>query len=100
MNANILAAILTDPDAVNRVYNIAAGERTSLKDLFYIIRDALGKRDAKIKKVEPQYGPFRSGDLKHSQADIAKVKSCLGYKPAFDVADGLEKTVEWYVENS
>jgi len=96
IQANNLAAIVKGKDAVNQVYNVAHGERTSLNELFGHIREIAGKRDSKILSIEPLYGPFRTGDIPHSLASVEKSKRLLGYSPVKNVAEGLEATVDWF----
>lgn len=98
IQANILAATTEKQEAVNRVYNVAVGERTTLNELFYMIRDILGEYDDKVKSIEPIYGPFRSGDVLHSQADISRAKALLGFNPSHDVKNGMKETVGWFVK--
>ena len=94
VEANLLAMFTDSVEAVNQVYNIAKGEQTSLNELFTILKDISGK-DSK-----PTYGPERSGDIKHSLADISKARKLLGYNPSTAPADGLRKTFDWYKKNS
>jgi UDP-N-acetylglucosamine 4-epimerase len=99
IQANHLAAIAENPDALNQVYNIAHGERTTLNHLFSAIKEMAGKYDVEILKINPVYGPERAGDIPHSQASVEKAKSFLGYSPTFNVVEGLEKAVEWFWNN-
>lgn len=96
VQANLLAATTENPDAVNKVYNIAFGERTSLNDLFKMIRRELALHDPAVNAIEPHYGPERVGDVRHSLADISRARQLLGYDPAFSVQDGMKITVEWF----
>jgi len=96
LQANLLAAITDNPEAVNTVYNIAIGERTALVDLYVMIRDRLLAYRPDLKGMEPHFGPFRPGDIRHSQADISKARRLLGYVPAHTVAQGLDETIAWY----
>lgn len=96
IQANILAATIENKSAVNQVYNVAVGGRTTLKELFFMIRDLLGEYDQKIKSIEPNIGSFRPGDVRHSQADITKAKELLGYLPSHVVKSGMKETVEWF----
>ncbi len=96
IQANLLSATTENPDALNQVYNVAVGSRTTLNELFTVIRDSLGAYDEGIRKISPVYGPFRIGDVKHSQADITKAKDLLGYYPAYDVKRGMMETVRWF----
>jgi UDP-N-acetylglucosamine 4-epimerase len=99
IQANMLAATTKKQEAINQVYNVAIGERTTLNELFHMIRDLLGEYDDRIKVVEPIYKPFRSGDVLHSQADISRAKELLGFKPSHTVKQGMKETVEWFVKN-
>lgn len=99
VQANILAAIKTDSDAVNTVFNIAVGETTSLRELHALIQECVSNFDKKIQPVKVVFKDFRPGDVKHSLADIQKAKKCLGYEPSHSIKDGLEETVEWYFHN-
>jgi len=96
VQANLLAATTQHPDAVNKVYNIAFGERTSLNDLFKMIRRELALHDPAVNGIEPHYGPERIGDVRHSLADISRARQLLGYAPAFSVQEGMKLTVEWF----
>jgi len=98
LQANLLAAVVGNPEAVNTVYNIAIGERTALVDLYVMIRDRLLAYRPDLKGMEPHFGPFRPGDIRHSQADISKARRLLGYVPAHTVAQGLDETIAWYAE--
>ncbi|QOJ30208.1 MAG: SDR family oxidoreductase [Ignavibacteriales bacterium] len=83
----------------SEVFNIAFGGNTTLNQLFAALRDNLARFDQTIKSIEPVYGPFREGDIPHSQASIAKAEKMLGYKPEFDAAKGFELAAEWYFDN-
>ena len=96
VQANILAATAKD-DAKNQVYNVAVGERTTLNELFNLIRDGLIKSYPTIKDAKPVYQDFRPGDVKHSQAEISKAKNLLGYLPNFTINKSLEVAIPWYV---
>lgn len=96
VQANILAATTKDPNAVNKVYNVAFGERTTLNELFSMIQQELSATDSSISKIKVQYGPERKGDVRHSLANISRVKDFLGYAPAFSVQEGMKRTVQWY----
>ena len=99
VQANHLAALVNDRSSINQIYNVAHGERTSLNQLFEIIREFAGKYDREILKIKPVYGPARAGDIPHSQASIEKAKNLLGYSPSLNVTEGLEKAVEWFWKN-
>jgi UDP-N-acetylglucosamine 4-epimerase len=97
VQANLLSALCENPEALNQVYNVAYGERTSLNQLCGLIKEGLAPHVPEIASSDPKHGPFRQGDVRHSLADITKAKSLLGYDPAFDVSRGLAKSVEWYL---
>lgn len=99
LQANHLAAITLNKEAVNQIYNVAHGERTTLNQLFFCIRDLAGKYDDKILSIEPVYGPAREGDIPHSLASIEKAEKLLGYSPALNVTEGLEAAVKWFWDN-
>jgi UDP-N-acetylglucosamine 4-epimerase len=99
LQANHLAAVVQNKEALNQVYNVAYGERTTLNQLFYYIRKLAGKFDKDILNIEPVYGPNRAGDIPHSQASIEKAKRLLGYEPELNVEEGLEEAVKWFWNN-
>jgi len=94
---NILAA--TTNNAIEDIYNVANGDRITLNNLFKVIYSSLLSRVDSISEKKPIYRDFRLGDIKHSQADITKAKEKLKYVPKFDVKTGMQKTVEWYINN-
>jgi len=96
VQANLLAALADDPAAVNQVYNVALGEKTSLNELFELIRSLLEPRYPHLRNVRPRYREFRAGDVRFSQADIGKAKRLLGYRPLVRVGEGLARAVDWY----
>lgn len=99
IQANQLAVSVDNPEAINQVYNVAFGERTTLNELFNYLKENLLEFDAEIAKIEPLYGPNRAGDIPHSLANIDKAKTLLGYVPEFSVKDGLKQAAKWYFEN-
>ncbi len=100
VQANLLAAVTTRKSALNQVYNIAVGDRTTLNQLFYCLRDHLSIELPRLKDARPVYRDFRSGDVRHSLADIGKAKSLLGYEPTHAVEKGLLEAMSWYVSDS
>lgn len=100
IQANILAALTENEEALNQVYNIALGKRTTLNGLFEVIKELLGEYDGKIRKITPETGPPRKGDIRHSLADIGKAISHLEYDPAYDVKKGMKETVIWFVNKA
>jgi UDP-N-acetylglucosamine 4-epimerase len=100
VQANLIAATTQEPAALGTVYNIGNGGCTTLNALYALIRDGLAALDpafAQIKDWPAEYGPFRPGDVRHSQADVGKAARLLGYRPSVSVAEGLHKTLAWYV---
>jgi UDP-N-acetylglucosamine/UDP-N-acetylgalactosamine 4-epimerase len=99
VQANLLAAAINDEGVTDQVYNVACGDRTTLNDLFRMIRDGLASYRPELATVEPEYVNFRAGDVRHSQADITKIRARLGYVPSHSVADGLREALDWYANN-
>ncbi len=97
VQTNLLAALTSKEAAVNQVYNVAVGHRTSLNALFTTLRDLLAARIPRIAQLSPSYQPFRDGDVRHSQADISKARRLLEYNPSHNVEDGLRDALAWYV---
>jgi UDP-N-acetylglucosamine 4-epimerase len=93
VQANIKALFTTNAEAVNQVYNVAFGESTTLLQLYNYIREIAGST------LEPQFGPFRVGDIPHSLANIDKAKLLLEYCPTISVQQGLQQAFEWYKTN-
>ncbi len=83
----------------SEVFNVAYGGNTNLIELFEALRDNLARFDREIQKIEPEFGPFRPGDIPHSQASIKKAEMILDYKPEYDARTGFEKVAEWYFES-
>src|SRR5512143_195564 len=96
VQANVLAATIERPEALNQVYNIALGRRTTLDELFILLRDRLAARHPRLALSRPTYGPFRPGDVMHSLADIAKACRLLGYEPTHSIERGLDESFSWY----
>lgn len=85
--------------SINQIFNIAYGENTTLNELFTFLKDNLAKYDSSISLINPNYGPYRSGDIPHSQASIEKANQLLGYSPQFSAKKGFELAAEWYWNN-
>jgi UDP-N-acetylglucosamine 4-epimerase len=100
VQANLKAAASTRPSAVNQVYNVAVGERTSLNELLRLLRDRLVPRCPHLKNFKPVYRDFRPGDMRHTLADIGKARRLLGYKPDYNFERGLDEALDWYVANA
>ena len=98
VQANLLAAT-AQPEAVNQVYNVALNERTSLNQLYAMMRDLLRPRFPHVDAHQPEYVDFRRGDVRHSQADISKAATLLGYAPTHRIGEGLRQAMDWYVHD-
>lgn len=88
-----LKACKAPHEAAGQAYNVAYGGREYLIDIYYDLCKALGK------DVEPIFGPDRAGDIKHSNADIDKAKTMLGYDPVYSFEDGIKLAIDWYKKN-
>jgi UDP-N-acetylglucosamine 4-epimerase len=97
IQANLLAAT-SSGEARNQIYNMAVGERTTLEQLFYLVRDNLVPFGV-LASAEPKYRDFRAGDVRHSLADTSKAQRLLGYQPTHRIADGIHSATRWYVDN-
>ncbi len=96
VQANILAAMAEHPAIGFQAFNVACGATTSLADLHDKIRALCGEHDSGVLAAQPNFLPFRKGDILHSQADISKAKEMLGYEPTHSIDDGLRLTADWY----
>lgn len=99
IHMNECALFTENPESVNQVYNTAFGERTTLNQLFDLLKKNLSKFDPSIAQIEAVHGPNRVGDIPHSLACIDKAKQLLDYNPKFSMAKGLEACCEWYWNN-
>jgi UDP-N-acetylglucosamine 4-epimerase len=97
VQANLLAAT-AGKSAKNEVYNVAVGDRTTLNDLFNALQSALAENGKSYDKA-PVYRDFRAGDVRHSQADVSKAESKLGYAPQYRIKEGITKAMPWYIKN-
>lgn len=88
-----LRACLAPAEAFGEAFNVAYGGREYLIDIYHTLTKALGK------DIEPNFGPDRKGDIKHSNADISKARRLLGYDPDYDFARGLNEAIDWYQKN-
>jgi UDP-N-acetylglucosamine 4-epimerase len=93
---NLLAATGSDPAALNQAYNVALNDRTSLNELFELLRSRLAAGHPHLEGFAPLYQGFRAGDVMHSQADIAKAMTLLGYRPTHSIGQGLDAALGWY----
>jgi len=94
VSANLLACKAPAADIAGKVFNCATGKRSDLNQTFQILKKLTGY------KGEAKYGPERSGDIKHSLADLSRAEKYLGYKPQVEFEEGLRRTVEWYKKQS
>jgi UDP-N-acetylglucosamine 4-epimerase len=99
IQANLLSITTKNKEAINTVYNVAFGERNTLKDLVELLKKSLTEFDPKIKDIQVIYGPNRVGDIPHSLASIDKAKKLLVYNPQFSLEKGLKEAVNWYWNN-
>jgi UDP-N-acetylglucosamine 4-epimerase len=99
VQANLLAATAVSTQAFNQAYNIAAGRRTTLVELYGLLRERLVARHPGLAGLRPEHGPFRSGDVLHSLADVGKARSLLGYEPTHGIERGLDESLGWYEKN-
>jgi UDP-N-acetylglucosamine/UDP-N-acetylgalactosamine 4-epimerase len=96
VQANVLAATVADPAALNGVYNVAVGGRLSLNELHGVLADLIAGRHPELDIPPPHHDDFRAGDVRHSEADIDKARRLLGYRAQWDVKSGLAKALPWY----
>lgn len=89
LNANDLALFTDSADALNQVYNVACGDQVTLNEMVDMLRQITGK------DLRPEHGPERIGDVKHSNADITKIRTKLGYEPKVRMFEGMKKVYEW-----
>ena len=99
VQANLLAATTGNAEAVNQVYNVAVHARTTLNDLFRVLRQSLEPHYPHLAGFRPIYADFRKGDVRHSEADISKAARLLGYKPTHSLESGLKEALAWYRSN-
>lgn len=97
VQANLRAALVSSSEALNQVYNVAVGDRTTLNALHAQLSAALTRALPGMAIEAPAHRDFRAGDVRHSQADVAKARRLLGYAPTHDVAAGLAQSIGWYI---
>jgi len=88
-----LKACLAPSEVAGQVFNVAYGGREYLIDIYYYLCQALDK------EIEPNFGPERKGDIKHSNADISKAKTMLNYNPRWSFEKGIKEAIAWYRNN-
>lgn len=99
IQANLLAATAEKPESLNQVYNVAVGDRTTLKELHALIKMELQKRLPKLQVSSPEYRDFRVADVRHSLASIEKARTLLGYQPTHTIGQGMADAMDWYVQD-
>jgi len=97
VQVNLLAATTENPEATNQIYNVAHNQRTTLNELYQLIKEKVAEH-CKLQEIEPTYQDFRTGDVRHSQADITKAQTILNYQPSQDIKQGLNEAMDWYVK--
>jgi UDP-N-acetylglucosamine 4-epimerase len=93
VQANLLAATVELQGGFHSVFNVACSDRTTLNELFALLRESLLPHLPHLHRLKPRYLPFRPGDVRHSQADISKASQLLGYQPTHTFAEGIAQTV-------
>jgi UDP-N-acetylglucosamine/UDP-N-acetyl-alpha-D-glucosaminouronate 4-epimerase len=96
VQANLLAATTEPFPFAHRIYNVASGGQTSLTQLFLAIRESLAASGKDVGQSEPVYGPFRQGDIRHSQGDTSRIARELGYEPTCSLVEGISESLPWY----
>jgi UDP-N-acetylglucosamine/UDP-N-acetylgalactosamine 4-epimerase len=99
VQANLLAATTSNPEALNQVFNIAVGGRATLNELHQLIRDQLRVLRPGLEIAAPVYHGFRPGDIRHSNADIGKARKLLGYQPTHNLSEGINEAIAWYEDS-
>ncbi len=97
VQANLRAALAEGSAVTDTVYNVSVGGKTSLNELYALIRAQVAAQKPEVARLEPVYRPARPGDIRDSQADISKIVGALGYAPTHDVAQGIAQTTPAYV---
>ena len=96
---NLLAITTNNQEALNNVYNVAFGDRTTLLELTTLLKEHLSQFDDSIKNIEIKHRENRVGDIPHSLASVEKAKKLLNYNPKYNINDGIKEAVNWYWKN-
>ncbi len=96
---NLLAATTTNKKAIDQIYNVALNDQTSLNELYFMIEERLIEKVKGLKQKKPLYKDYRKGDIRHSRADIGKANKLLNYEPKYKISEGLDETIDWYVNS-
>ena len=99
VQANLNSIHTVNPKAINTVYNVAYGERTTLNQLATYLKEYLSDFDPEIANIEITHGDYRIGDIPHSLASVDKARELLGYNPQYNMRQGLKEAVKWYWNN-
>jgi UDP-N-acetylglucosamine 4-epimerase len=99
IQANLLAALVQNPEAINQVYNVALNDCTTLNQLYEMMKSLLKDQFPHLQRHRPEYVDFREGDVRHSQADISKAAKLLGFEPTHRIDAGLKQAMGWYVNH-
>ncbi len=99
VQANIMAGTTTNKEAFAKAYNIAAGGRETLNNLYNAISNGLKEKLPELKVKDPIYRDFRAGDIRHSNANIDQAKELLGYEPTHTLELGLKESLAWYIND-
>jgi UDP-N-acetylglucosamine 4-epimerase len=95
---NLLAAKTDNDETTDQVYHVALNDRTSLNELYHLIENRLIQSMEELTKKQPTYRDFRAVDLLHSRTEISKAQQLLGFQPSHKIAEGLDETMDWYVD--
>lgn len=99
VQANILAGTTENPAVFAEAFNVAVGGRLTLNDLYRSISRRLHENIPDFTEQKPIYRDFRQGDIRHSNADITKIRQMLAYDPTHDIDSGLDECISWYIRN-
>lgn len=97
---NVLAGLTENPEAFGEAFNVAVGGRNTLNELYALINDELKDHIATYETQKPVYRDFRAGDIRHSNADITKARTMVGYAPTHDIYEGMKEAIVWYIDNA
>jgi len=99
VQANILAGTTSNQKAYGQAFNTAIGGRETLNNLYDAIKNGIQQELPNLKIKEPIYRDFRAGDIRHSNANIDKMKNLLGYEPTHTLEQGLKESIAWYIQD-
>jgi len=99
IQANILAGTTDNREAFGQAFNTAVGGRETLTNLYLAISNGLKEEVPNITIKEAIYRDFREGDIRHSNANIDKMRELLGYEPTHSLEQGLSESIAWYIND-